>query len=321
MYAQLGTIVFEALKGFESLSDKRETQYVEHPLIKGKPLLQKVGESLITISGSISFHVGFCNPEDEYKKLNDARVNGDVLPFIYGNSFIEGDFVITTLERTINQTDKVGNFVSISCNLELKEFISLNNTNIQQERDKANAFAISANRPLPANPNTQPANPSLAVANSTSTTSKAGDVVNSETDKLNKTVNNANSAPPISKAQAFVDQIPSYTQKINSQLTTAQTSLAQLTNLLSLYSSLGVLSPDLATTVTNANSSISALQAQNSIIASLPNPVTTTPNAITALNELLITTNLVLAFAQTIKDLKTANSKVAIALATKKVIT
>lgn len=321
MYAQLGNIVFEALKGFESLSDKRETQYAEHALIKGKPLLEKVGESLIEFSGSISFHVAFCNPEDEYKKLNDVRISGEVLPFIYGNSFIEGDFVLTTLERTFNQTDSKGNFISITCNIVLKEFISLNTSNLQQERDKANAFAISANRPLPANPNTQPANPSLAVAINTANVSKSLDAVNSETNNLNKTVNNANSAPPISKAQAFLDKIPTYTQKINSQLTIAQTSLAQLTNLLSLYSSLGVLSPDLATTVTNANSAISSLQTQNSIIASLPNPVTTIPTAISVLNELLITTNLVLAFEQTIKDLKVANSKIVIALATKKVIT
>jgi hypothetical protein len=318
MYAQLGSIVFEALKGFDSLSDTRETLYAEHALIKGKPLLQRVGESLTEFTGSIHFHVGFCNPEDEYKKLNDARQNGEILPFIYGNSFIEGDFVITTLGRVINQTDTLGNFIDITCDITLREFISSNSDAIQKERDKSNAFAISSNRPLPSNPNTQPDNPSLSVMNENNKVGIAGTNVNSENKKLNNKILGENTNPPISKAQLFVDSIPVYTQKINAQLTTANVSLSSLTNLISLYPKILIESPSLNTVIVNSQNSIIALTNQNTILSGLPTTISTVPTALSVLNQLFITTNLTIAFIQTIKDLNDANSKIAVALTFKK---
>lgn len=321
MYAQLGDIVFEGVNSFSTLSDKRETVYVEHALIQGKPLLQKVGENLTEFTFEISFHVGFCDPETEFKKLNDARHFGTIMPFIFGNGFIHGTYVITTIDRSWNQTDKLGNIVSITCNITLKEFITSSIVGVRVARDRSNAFAVSSNRPLPSNPNAVVDNPSLSVMNENKVSSQASDAVNLETTNLNNKVNNANSAPPISKAQAFVDQIPTYTQKINAQLTIAQISLSSITNLLSLYSGLGVESPTLGTTVTSSQTAISALQTQNSVLGSLPSTISDVPTAISVLNELLVTTNLVVAFAKTIKDLKDANSKIAIALATKKKIT
>ena len=318
MYAQLGNIVFDALKGFDSLSDKRETVYAEHSLINGKPLLQRIGESLIEFSGSIHFHVAFCNPEDEFKKLNDARQNGEILPFIYGNSFIEGDFVITSIERTINQTDSKGNFVSINCNLTLREFINSNSANIQQQRDKSNAFAISSNRPLPSKPSALNDNPSLAVMDANKKAGQASNNTLKSNTKINADVNNANSAPPISKAQKFVDSIPKYTVAINAQLTTAQIALSSITNLISLYPKILVEQPILTTLITNSQNSISALQTQNSILGSLPTTITTPTMALSVLNQLFITTNLTIVFVKTIKDLNSANSKIALALATKK---
>jgi hypothetical protein len=320
MFAQLGDIVFEGLSSISTLSDKRETVYVEHSLIEGKPLLKKVGETLTEFTFEINFHIGFCDPETEFKRLNDARQSSKIMPFIFGNGFVHGNYVITTIDRTWNQTDKLGNIVSITCNVTLKEFISSNSVGVQVARDRSNAFAISSNRPLPSNPSAVVDNPSLSVMNENKASSQAADAVNLETINLNNKVNTAISAPPISKAQAFVDQIPVYTQKINSQLTIAQVSLSSITNLLSLYSGLGAESPTLATTVTTSQSAISALQAQNTILGSLPTTISDVPTALSVLNELLITTNLVVAFAKTIQDLKDANSKIAVALALKKQI-
>lgn len=317
MYCRLGDIIFESLIGFESIQDKRETSYVEHPVIIGKSLLQKTGEKLIEFSGVINFHVGFCNPEEQYRKLNDARIAGKELTFIYGNGFVEGDFVITTLERTINQTDKNGNFVSITCNISLKEFISSNDTALQQERDKTKAFAISSNRPLPANSDVRVDNPSLRAMNSNKEASQAAEKINVASETINNKTNNANTAPPISKAQAFMDNLSVFVNQTNIQLTKCQTTLSSLTALIGLYPKLAIQSPTLTTVIANSNTAISALLSQLTVLGNLPTTISDIPTAQNVLNQAFITTNLVRDFSNSVKELNKASSKIAVALALK----
>lgn len=149
MYAQLGSIKFEALRGFEALSDKKEAGYSEHALIDNKPRLQRSGSALQEFDMSIRFHVAFCDPESEYDALDKYREDGEVLPFVLGTGHYEGDFVITTLTRRFNQTDKDGNVVEMECDLNLKEF-SQDQSRANQSRAKLNAFAVDPNRPTPA---------------------------------------------------------------------------------------------------------------------------------------------------------------------------
>lgn len=152
MYAQLKDIKFQKLLGFSQLNDTQETMYARHQLIESKARLQYTGEELQEFDMTIQFHVAFCNPEVEFDKLNTYRINKEVCPLIYGNGFYENDFVITKIERTVNQTDDSGNYVCIEVNVTLLEYFD-NNTNVtKQQRAQLNAFAVDVDRPLPTAP-------------------------------------------------------------------------------------------------------------------------------------------------------------------------
>ncbi len=227
MYAQLGNIKFETLIGFESLTDTRATNFAEHPLIEGKPRLQRVGTNLQELSFSLSFHSMFCVPEDEYDKLNNAREAAEVLPLVYGNGYVEGEFVIVSVGRKINQTDNNGNYVHITCDVTLKEFTSANKIQAAQSRAKLNAFAVDVNRPLPVNTPTVSSNPASDTFNSIQDAKKEASFFERQTNRLKDAENKFN--PIIDKAQAFRDRcqivqskLNGYIDKINSKIVFVQ---------------------------------------------------------------------------------------------------
>ncbi len=321
MFATLGNdIIFDALISPESLTDQRETKYSEIALINGKPGLQRIGEALIKFSMSIHFHVDFCNPEDEYAKLNAARIAGTILPFVYGNGFNEGDFVITNLDRTINNSDAKGNLVDITCSLSLLEYAGTDAAARQIEQDKKNAFAISSNRPLPSTPQLQLDNPALLVSEENTKAMQSVSNADAATNEVNKAVGIVNTGV-IDKAQKFVDQINEYTTIMNTQLTEVSASVAAINATTAAFTSLTTIAPNLSAKISLVQGSVSAMQAQLTLLAGLPNPITTTPDGTNALNELTNTLLIIKALKDNTKAMNDANAPIVAALATKKPIT
>lgn len=148
MYCQLGNIVFENLKTFTDYSKTGSTVFAEHPLLDGKPRLQKTGLSLSEISLQIRFHVSFCNPADELDKLKTARDSGEILPLLYGNGKLEGDFVITEISETIEDADSQGNIFSYNLYVSLKEYIVPDKLQQEQAENRDNAKAVGNKKPV-----------------------------------------------------------------------------------------------------------------------------------------------------------------------------
>lgn len=326
MYASLGDIfIFEGVKSFNSLSDKRETKYARQALISGKPNPQRGNDELIEFSMSILFNRAFCVPEEEWLRLENARVKGEIMPFIYGNGYKEGDFVITTLERTINQTDGIGNFVDITVNIGLLEFPAANSAAKQLEQDKKNAFAISSNRPLPANTVTQPENPALNVCQENQKNNYAVNSIDDRSNALNEKVEAITNVDPdqqlIDRAQKFVDSIGTYSQKINDQVSEANNSLGSINSLISAHASLTGEAPTLPAKITAVQGSLTAISVQLVALGSLPSIIGNITDANTAINAMTNTLNLI----KTLKDntalLNTANVALVKAVATKKILT
>jgi len=165
MYAQLGEIEFQRLKGFSELSDTSEASYAEHELIGGKPRLQRTGSALREVNITLQFHASFCNPTLQHRALEAYLESGETLPLLYGNGRFEGNFVLQSIGRTVTQADARGNFLALSCELVLKEVIGYNRLQSSKKRARAKAFAREANRPLPINTLTGLENPLLAVTN------------------------------------------------------------------------------------------------------------------------------------------------------------
>ena len=124
MYAQLGNIRFEGLKGFSNFSHERGVNYAQHELINGKPRLQAVGDNLDTISFGMYLHSQFTNPEADIETLRLAMQNREVLPLLLGNGRILGFFVIPNFSQENSFTDPLGNLIEVTLSIELLESFS-----------------------------------------------------------------------------------------------------------------------------------------------------------------------------------------------------
>lgn len=121
MYAQLGNIRFEGLKGFSNFSHERGVNYAQHELINGKPRLQAVGDNLDSISFGMYLHSEFTNPELDIETLRLSMQNREVLPLILGNGRVLGFFVIPNFSQINSFTDPLGNLIEATLSVELLE--------------------------------------------------------------------------------------------------------------------------------------------------------------------------------------------------------
>ena len=147
MYCQLGTTIFDGLKSFVTFSTQEDATIVEHALINRKPRLQGAGIGLVNLSLSLFLHAEFCNVKDELAKLRTSKDSFEVLPLLWGNGDVEGDFVIISLNRDIKQQDGTGNFISATVSVSLKEFVKEAGNNPADQQAKSDAFATGDKQP------------------------------------------------------------------------------------------------------------------------------------------------------------------------------
>lgn len=152
MYAQLGSIKFELAYGFETYENSASASYAEHALIENKPRLQRTGNGLDEISFTLNLHLGFCNPDNEWERFLQAKDLGDVLPFVWGTGAVVGDFVITTLKRNIQKTDKDGFVIWSKVDITLREYTTPDKEAARLKQAQQNAFATSLRQPTSSPP-------------------------------------------------------------------------------------------------------------------------------------------------------------------------
>lgn len=122
-FALLGDIQFEVVTYLDGLESKFGTDYAEHARIEGKPRLQWIGSKLDEMTFKLKFHSIYCNPEFELARLRDAMDAHIPLPFVLGTGEYKGDFVITDMSQTLEQTDPQGAIVAVEASLNLREHI------------------------------------------------------------------------------------------------------------------------------------------------------------------------------------------------------
>lgn len=148
MFAQLGKTVFQAVFSFAEDSEQGAASYAEHALLDGKPRLQKTGVGLTERSIKIMLHNSFCVPQDELNKLKDSRDQGEILPLIWGNGLVEGDFVITDLSASKEDVAPNGTVICYSVSINLKEFVSPNKLQSEQDDNRNKAKAVGNKKPV-----------------------------------------------------------------------------------------------------------------------------------------------------------------------------
>lgn len=122
MFAQLGDIVFELITYFDGINDTVSYNFAEHERINNKTLLQYMGENLQEFTIKLNLHSTFCTPEDEILKIREAAKLGKPLKFIKGNGEYLGAFVISQIQKTVEQASPEGDLIAIEVELQLKEY-------------------------------------------------------------------------------------------------------------------------------------------------------------------------------------------------------
>lgn len=139
MFAQLGNIKFNLITYFNGLEIGNKYDYAEHQVIEGKPKLQFTGEALESDSIRLHFHSSFCDPKEELKKLKELAKKHQAVPFMFGNGEQKGKFVVEEINSIINQTDKLGNIISIDVFIRLKEYAEEKKPEVKQVQRKIKA--------------------------------------------------------------------------------------------------------------------------------------------------------------------------------------
>ena len=281
MYAQLGNIKFETMVGFDSLDDTRAMNYAEHALIDSKPRLQRTGSALQELGISASFHVAFCNPELQYDALNQACSNGEILTLVYGNGYVEGDFVIMSVSRKVNQTDSNGNYVHITCDISLKEYASKDKLVVAMERALSNAFAVDVKRPLPVNIPTVPKSPASATSAYIADAKKQTSFFKKQVDRLDSAQRAVN--PLIDKAQAFRDKCQVVQSRLDGYIDKMNVRISQVQDAINVYD-IEVLCPDLQAQVNACNAVTSQASSIVGQYVSFPSVVNTVIQATSILS-------------------------------------
>ena len=121
-YLQLGPVPLQLITWLEGFAAQYGWGYAQHDIIENKAHLQWVGDDLERRSLHVRLHSMYCIPMLEFYKLKWAADRHCAYLLIWSNGQIEGWFVIENMQRTLIQTDALGNVICMELHIELKEY-------------------------------------------------------------------------------------------------------------------------------------------------------------------------------------------------------
>ena len=142
---QLGNRRYEGLLGPEALDISTEANYKEHELIGSKPMTQRVGDKLVTLSLTLRLHSLFCVVEDEVDELEKSRAIGYILGLYSAAGRYYGDFLIKTIVQRIEALNSDGSIMLASVSIELAEYYYQDRAAAMRRAARQVAFAIESN--------------------------------------------------------------------------------------------------------------------------------------------------------------------------------
>ncbi len=316
MYCSLGDIIFNLLIGPSKIDDTKKTIYAKMPLIEGKPSLQRIGEELQEVNITIQFKDAFCIPETQYAALEKKRLDGEVLTFIWGSGDIEGDFVIETHKKNIDELNANGTWQSITCDLTLIEVAGSNKVNDQRKTFEKAAFATTLDAPHPANIQVTEPSPATDVMDDVQGVNIQTDQVASGMDKAAVQAAVKNTA--IDKAQEFVDQVNYQSYQLSQLITNTGDLLGSVGIKMAASTNMQTIAPLLTAQVAATTTIMNDAGTLVSGYGALPNPVNNLTDANTVLGVMQDTVDMVTDLKQALADLKRTSQPLAAAIATRK---
>lgn len=121
MFVYLGALRLQGLMAPTSFREQRKYSFAEHPVLQGRPKLQKVGEELREKDMGFLLHRGYCDPAAAIAVLRMLAEDQEPFLFILGDGTFAGDYVIVEIASEVEQLDRLGQAVGIEVSLRLKE--------------------------------------------------------------------------------------------------------------------------------------------------------------------------------------------------------
>lgn len=122
MFALLGDIEFTVAGGITGMEQRGTADWAEHARIKGKPLLEWIGEGLDEINLSIELHINLGDPEKRWRALREAKSKHEPLALVLGSGDYLGPHVIADLSLQHRRMTATGQLASATVQLSLREY-------------------------------------------------------------------------------------------------------------------------------------------------------------------------------------------------------
>ncbi|MDD0973800.1 phage tail protein [Pseudomonas fontis] len=122
MFALLGNIEFTVAGGITGMEQRGTANWAEHARIKGKPLLEWIGEGLDEINLSIELHPKLGDPEKRWQALREAKSKHEPLALVLGNGDYLGPYVIADNSLQHRRLSATGQLTSATVQLSLREY-------------------------------------------------------------------------------------------------------------------------------------------------------------------------------------------------------
>lgn len=139
-----------ALTGPTALSEEYANSFARHDVLRGKPVLQYIGQELDTRQFSFFFDEGFCDPAAQWSKLLAAYSARVALPLTAAGPYDGRHFVVDRLGREVLKTTRSGGrVVRLESTLSLLEAPIANPLSAALSRAAAGAAGLGSSSTKP----------------------------------------------------------------------------------------------------------------------------------------------------------------------------
>ena len=121
VWALLGNIQLQLDEAPVRFEASERTRYTRIPRIEQKPTLQWLGDDLRTLRLGFRFNASWCNPEEQFRRLQEARQTREPMDLIVGGGEFRGYYLIEEIQAQVQQTDGEGNLLWLSVPVTLTE--------------------------------------------------------------------------------------------------------------------------------------------------------------------------------------------------------
>jgi len=119
IYAYIGSVVLSVLAFYKHTEDNKYV-YADLNTIFAPSSKQFLGTENKEVKVVARWHVNFCNPDEEHKKIQELAETGEKQKLIIGEKVI-GNFVVTHITTDFVKRDAYGKSIFINCEIDLSE--------------------------------------------------------------------------------------------------------------------------------------------------------------------------------------------------------